>query len=109
MSVVPKIRIGLLEVMVYFVFVQRVNGNLRLLNVCSSRSLLASLLMSWVDVKGIFSPHFQTEGGTLTSSIMTKMGHVFSMGCYVVPLFICNLYPFLVVEGRKHSVLQIIL
>lgn len=109
MSVVPKIEIHLLEGMVYFVFAQRANGNLWLLNVCCYQILLESLLTLWLDLKGIFSPHFQTEGGTLTSLIMTKMGHVFSMGCYAVPLFSCNLYPFLVVEGRKHNVLRIIL
>lgn len=80
-----------------------------MLNGCSYQALQESLFVSRLDVKGIFSPHFQSEGGTLTSLIMTEMGHVFSRGCCMVPLFNCNLYPFLVVEGRKHNVLQIIL
>lgn len=53
---VPKVEIHLLEVMVYFVFVQRVNGNLWLLNVCGYQILLESLLMSWVDFKRDFLP-----------------------------------------------------
>lgn len=56
MSVIPEIQIDLLRVRVYFLFVQSVNGNLGLLNVCSYQILLEHLVSSWLYLKGTF-PH----------------------------------------------------
>lgn len=56
MSMIPEIQIDLLSVRVYFLFVQSVNGNLGVLNVCSYQMLLEHLVSPWLHLKGTF-PH----------------------------------------------------
>lgn len=63
------------EAVLFCLFVLGVGGNLRLPNVCCKHMLFQSLIISLLDLEGIFSPCKQTEGGTLTSLVVTQPGH----------------------------------